>query len=313
MSFDPLTRRAFLKRTSLIVAALTLVFGRGVTAYAQGLGSSLRVDPDELSERLVPALSRCPSALRLLQSEFRLVDVRPEEEYLGAHSLTAVHFDQRTTIAERAGIPGLVPLPETVGELFGVAGLDPTLETVLYSDEGNLWATRLFWMLEYYGHTKVRILDGGFARWARDESMLEEGEPKVAPDVARFQPEPDPSKIVDAGWIEEHLGAPSVVFVDARPVESYDRGHLPGAVVLPWRESIDWESETFKPIRQLLMRFAGQGVTPGKTVVSYCQLGVLSAHHYFVLRLLGYPDVRLYDGSWADWTSVDGRPVEQSG
>jgi thiosulfate/3-mercaptopyruvate sulfurtransferase len=302
-----------LKRATLTAAFLGLGLGRGVTSFAQDLGSSLLVDPDELSERLIPALSRCPSALRLLQSDFRLVDVRPEEDYLGAHSLTAVHFDQQETMTERAGVPGLVPLPEAVEELFGVAGLDPTLETVLYSDEGNLWATRLFWMLEYYGHTNARILDGGFARWARDESMLEEGEPKVTPDAAHFRAEPDPSKIVDAAWIEEHLGDPNVVFIDARPVESYNRGHLPGALALPWRENIDWGTESFKPTGQLLTRFAGAGATPGKTVVSYCQLGVLSAHNYFVLRLLGYPDVRLYDGSWADWKSVEGRPVEQSG
>ena len=181
---------------------------------------------------------------------------------------------------------------------------------ILYSDNGNLWATRLYWILDYLGHTNVRILDGGSARWSLDPSMVAEGEPKVEPEPRSFTAQPAPEKLVDADWILEQLEDPEVVFVDARPAEAFERGHLPGAVNLPWRDNISWPEETFLPAASLAPRFRDAGVSADLTVVSYCQLGVLSAHNYFALKLLGYPDVRLYDGSWADWTTDPERPVE---
>ena len=310
------SRREFLRLAGKTAATVGFCLAlpslwRG-TVQAQGFffPTSRLASLEEMSDRLVPALSRCPSAIRLLLQEFRLVDARSRPAFLEGHALSAAQLEGESLSAERGGVPGLLAPIDEIAERLGGIGIDAELETILYSDNGNLWATRLFWILDYLGHTNVRILDGGSARWQRDPSMVEVGEPAVEPRVRTFNPTALPDKIVDAAWIQARLGDPDVVFVDARAAEAFERGHLPGAVNLPWRDNISWPDETFVPIGSLAARFADANVTSEKTVISYCQLGVLSAHNYFALRLLGYPDVRLYDGSWADWTTDSERPVE---
>jgi thiosulfate/3-mercaptopyruvate sulfurtransferase len=289
-----MTRRTFLSvagRTAAALSlgeALTYRFGGGARAQDFFLPPSLLVTPAELSERLTPALSGCPSAIGLLHEQFRLIDARALPAYLEGHALTAVGLEAETLNETRNGVALLLAPVEEVAERLGSVGLDRDLEAILYSDDGNLWAARLYWILDHLGHTNARILDGGSAQWARDASMNASGEPTASPDARTFQ----------------------VVFVDARLGEAFDRGHLPGAVNLPWRGNIDWDSEAFLPIGELATRFSAAGVTPDRTVISYCQFGVLSAHNYFAMRLLGYPDVRLYDGSWADWITDENRPVE---
>jgi thiosulfate/3-mercaptopyruvate sulfurtransferase len=313
------TRREFLRLAR--DAAIATGLGIGLSpwwrggARAQGflLPAGPLVAPEELVDRLVPALSGCPTAAGLLQDEFRLLDARDREAFLGGHALTAVQLEAEGLSANIGGVSGmLAPIDEVAANLGG-AGVDLSLETIVYSDEGNLWASRLFWILEYLGHSNVRILDGGAARWGRDPSMVADGEPSAVPDGRAFTAVPQEDRIVDAAWIEERLGSDGVVFVDARDAAAYERGHLPGAVNLPWRGNIDWSDETFLSVGELAARFRDAGVTPDTTVISYCQLGVLSAHNYVALRLLGYPDVRLYDGSWADWTSQPDRPVATGG
>jgi thiosulfate/3-mercaptopyruvate sulfurtransferase len=311
---DP-SRRAFLRlsRNAAIATGLGIglapLWRGGVRAQDFLLPATPLVAPVELSDRLIPALSGCPTAARLLQDEFRLVDARKRPAFLEGHALTAVQLEAEGLSAVREGVAGMLAPIDEVAVQLGGSGIDPAFETIVYSDEGNLWASRLFWILEYLGHSDVRILDGGAARWSRDLSMVAEGEPSAVPDVRSFVPTPQADKIVDAAWIEERLGSDAVVFVDARDAAAFERGHLPGAVNLPWRGNIDWDDETFLPFSELVTRFRDAGVTPDSTVVSYCQLGVLSAHNYVAMRLLGYPDVRLYDGSWADWSSQPDRPV----
>jgi thiosulfate/3-mercaptopyruvate sulfurtransferase len=315
---DP-SRRALLRlaRDAAIAAGLGIglspLLRGGVRAQGFLLPATPLVAPEELVDRLIPALSGCPTAAGLIQDAFRLVDARKRAAFLEGHALTAVQLEAEGLSAVREGVAGmLAPVNEVAAQLGGI-GIDPGFETIVYSDEGNLWASRLFWILEYLGHSNVRILDGGAARWHTDPSMVAKGDPSSVPDARVFAPTPQADLIVDAAWIEERLGSDDVVFVDARDAAAFERGHLPDAVNLPWRGNIDWSDETFLPFGELAARFRDAGVTPDTTVISYCQLGVLSANNYVAMRLLGYPDVRLYDGSWADWTSQPDRPVATGG
>lgn len=278
-------------------AALTLWGIRGTRLLAQegALEQSPLISADELEAMLSQSLPN-----------FRLIDFRDQNTYLSGHLPQALPLWQTAITITVDGVPGLVAPPETVNDVFSRLGLDSESQIVAYGDSKSIWAARLFWVLDYYGHANVRVLDGGFPYWKA------QGRPQalgiVAPTAGHFEAVPQPQKLVEADWVLAHLDDPTVVFVDARDVEAYAKGHLPGALCQPSRENT-LDTEQFKSVDELKARFESAGITPDKTVISYCQLGVLGAQNYFVLRLLDYPDVRLYDGSFADWTSDASRPV----
>ena len=289
------TRRQLLQGAS---AALALWGLKGARLLAQegALEQSPLISADELEALLSQTL---PS--------LRLIDFRDQNTYLSGHLPQALPLWQTAITVTVDGVPGLVAPPETVNDAFSRLGLDGESQIVVYGDSASIWAARLFWVLDYYGHSNVRLLDGGFPYWKAQGRPLALG--VVAPAAGHFEAVPQPQKLVEADWVLAHLDDPTVVFVDARDAEAYAKGHLPGALSQPSKENT-LDTEQFKSVDELRARFESAGITPDKTVISYCQLGVLGAQNYFVFRLLGYPDVRLYDGSFADWASVASRPVE---
>lgn len=290
-----ITRRQLLQGAG---AALALwgMGGAKLLAHEESPENSLLISAEQLQE----LLSQSPSNLRL-------IDFRDPSAYLSGHLPQALNVWQTAITVTRDGVPGFVAPPETVNEVFSGLGLDADSQVMVYGDSGSIWAGRLFWVLDYYGHADVHVLDGGFPYWKAQGLPLALG--VVEPAAGHFEAVPQPQKLVDADWVLAHLEDPTVVLVDARDAETYAKGHIPGALSKPWRENLNWDTEQFKALDELRARFESDGITPEKTVVSYCQLGVLGAQNYFTLRLLGYPDVRLYDGSFADWTSDASRPV----
>jgi thiosulfate/3-mercaptopyruvate sulfurtransferase len=236
----------------------------------------------------------------------RIVDVgRSYMEYKSGHLPGAVYVDQTDLIATRDGVPGMLPPVEQVVKVLEQAGIGGA-EVILYDDSGGLWASRLFWTLEYLGHERVKILDGGIDAWRTENGDLEEGE--VNPARGTFIPDINDDRLVDLEWVQTNLGNPEVILVDARSqaeytgsvARSYAGGHIPGAVLLNWQGNLDKDGK-FLPLAELRRRFGEKGVLDRATAVTYCQIGVRAAHDYFALRLLEHPDVRLYDGSWAEW------------
>jgi thiosulfate/3-mercaptopyruvate sulfurtransferase len=186
---------------------------------------------------------------------------------------------------------------------------------VVYDDTSGIRAARAFWFLEYFGHPHVRVLDGGFAAWAK--KGLSTTQTAVKPKPTEWIGTRDGRLL--AGWrdVKERIGSGNAVIVDTRSdgeyfgatVRAARGGAVPGAVHLEWTNNLTPDG-TFKSADDLREMYARAGVTPDREVVTYCQGGYRAAHTYLALRLLGFPRVRNYIGSWKEWGDRVDLPIE---
>ena len=253
-----------------------------------------------------------------------------------------IEVDVDTSAYEQGHIPGAVgfnwqkelqdqviraPLSQAqLEDLLSRAGVSNDTTIVLYGDNNNWFAAWALWILKYYGHPDVRLLDGGRVKWLADKRELTTEVPSYASTSYHAQaPESNIRALRDQ--ILTQLGQQGFALVDVRspaeysgellapanlPQEGAQRGgHIPGAANIPWSMAVR-EDGTFKPADELRALYASKGVTPDKDVVAYCRIGERSSHTWYVLNyLLGYPHVRNYDGSWTEWGSLIGAPIEK--
>ncbi len=271
----------------------------------------------------VPAPKREPTILvdahwvadQIRDEDTRIVDLRPWEDYAGGHIPGAVQLDLEEVRATVDGVRGQVAPADTVEAVFSRLGIDDQVSVTIYDEGTSLDAARLFWTLEYYRHSDLHILDGGWAAWQRAGGAVST-DPAIVPARA-FLAKPQPERIADVQWVLQHLDDPAVAIVDARTEEEYRGedilaqrgGHIPGAILVPWSSTLH-ENGSFKKLAAIESLYRHAGVRPGQEAVVYCHTGHRAAHDYFTLRLAGYA-VRLYDGSWEEWGNRNDLPVEQ--
>ncbi len=239
------------------------------------------------------------------QTDLRILDVRPKAAYDKGHIPGALHLGADDVIDPNSHISGELKPAAELAAMLGERGIGKDTRVVLYDDKGGFHAARLFWMLESMGHNKAAVLNGGIPKWVQEGRELSTETPKVARAV--FAVTPIPRKVATADWLLDRQFDPSVVVVDVRPGKLYKAGHIPWAKNIGWKQNLT-EQSTLKSADALLKHFAAHGVTPDKNVAVHCQNGKAAAHSYFTLRLLGYPRVRSYDRSWAEWGSADDLP-----
>jgi len=196
----------------------------------------------------------------------------------------------------------------TVADHLTRLGLSREQMIVVY-DEGTLFAARLWWVLHYLGHEQVHVLDGGLPAWI--EAGLDTATEHVAPAVAEpYAGTIQPDALAQVPDVEAAIGDARTVIVDARTPDEYTAGHIPGAVNLNYPLNAEPDTPRFwKPADDLKRLYAEAGITPDRRVIPYCSTGVRSAVTYFTLRLIGYEDVSLFTGSWAEWVLDPERPV----
>ena len=284
--------------------ALTRPFAilAGVLFIACGLEAPASA-ADYANPRLLVSTNGLESLLG--RPDVRVVDVRPKTAYAKGHIPGAVHLSADAIIDPNSPVDGALRPRAQIVEMLETHGIGKDTRVVLYDDRGGFHASRLFWMLEYFGHRKASVLNGGFPKWQKERRRISTTTPRVK--RTTFVPTLTPRKAATADWLLDRKDDASVVVIDVRPGKLFKAGHIPWARNIPWSRNLTADA-TMKPADELLKRFAGLGVTKDKNVAVHCQNGKAAAHSYFTLRLLGFPRVRSYDRSWAEWGAADDLP-----
>jgi thiosulfate/3-mercaptopyruvate sulfurtransferase len=245
----------------------------------------------------------------------RLVDARPTAEYDKGHIPGAVSLPVADTFdpAQHKNYPDT---KEKLEALFASRGMSNTTRIIIYDNGKEHLGARLFWTLEYVGATDVAVLNGGLKQWQAEKGEISTGQVPVEPGI--FVATVDPAKLPTAAQCKLALGDPTKAILDARSPEEFRgedvrakySGHIPGAVNIDWRENFTTTTVLKDPVT-LKTLYESKGVTPDKEVIAHCQTGQRSSVSYWVLRLLGYPKVGNYAGSWVEWGNDPTTPKAQ--
>lgn len=271
-----------------------------------------------------------------------LVETGWVADHLHDPDVRIVESDEDTLLYEVGHIPGSVKVDwfttlqhslrrdflsqaefEALCSKLGIAN-DTTV--VFYGDKSNWFACYAFWVFEYYGHQNLRIMNGGRAKWEKEGRPLTREAPSYPAAEYRASPRQEGIRafradvfaqveagkpLVDVRSPKEYTG--ELLHMPNYPQEGATRGgHIPGAVSIPWSQAINEADSTFKSAEELQKLYASKGITPDKDIIAYCRIGERSSHTWFVLKyLLGYPQVKNYDGSWTEWGNLVDAPIEK--
>lgn len=240
-------------------------------------------------------------AARLADPAVRIVALTPADAFAAGHIPGAAQIDWPALEVTDTSDPSIARWREAVEAELTRLGIGRG-QTVAVYDDGTLFAARLWWVLAQLGHADARVLNGGLAAWVAAGGTVETGPSRVPPAATSYRGEPVPDALATFDEVRSALDDPGTVLVDARTADEYGDGHIPGAVNVNYPANALPESPPFwRPAEELRRLYAAAGVAPDRRVVPYCSTGVRSAVTFFTLRLLGYEDVALYTGSWAEW------------
>ena len=252
------------------------------------------------------------------------VDYDPKANYKLGHALGAVLFDWKEDINHP--LTRNIFSKQSCEDLLQRAGINNDTTLILYGDFNNWFAAFAFWVFKYYGYDDIRLMNGGRKKWLEEDRPLSKDIPEY-PKGNFKAAEPDNSIRVFLNYVRDSIESSQKVLIDVRspkeftgeilappeyPTEHAQRGgHIPGALNIPWSQAVS-EDGTFKSAEELKKLYESKGISPNKEVITYCRIGERSSHTWFVLKyLLGYPDVKNYDGSWTEWGNMIDNPIEK--
>jgi thiosulfate/3-mercaptopyruvate sulfurtransferase len=252
------------------------------------------------------------------------VDYDPRANYELGHIPGSVLFDWKRDINDP--ISRNILSKQSCEELLQRFGINNDTILILYGDFNNWFAAFAFWVFKYYGYRDVKIMDGGRKKWLEEDRPLSKEVPNYPKGNFKAS-EPDDNIRVFMNYVKETLGKKDKALVDVRspkeftgeilappeyPTEHAQRGgHIPGAANIPWSQAVN-DDGTFKSVDELKKLYDAKGIIPDKEIITYCRIGERSSHTWFVLKyLLGYPNVKNYDGSWTEWGNMIANQIEK--
>jgi thiosulfate/3-mercaptopyruvate sulfurtransferase len=266
------------------------------------------------------------AAQHLNYPKIRLVEVDVDTAaYDQGHIPSAVGWNWKTQLQDN--IRRDLIEKGALEKLLGQSGISNDTTILLYGDNNNWFAAYAFWQLKYYGHNNVRLINGGRKKWIEEKRALTTAPTTVAPSTYRISgpnhsiralkedifavlEKRRPGELVDVRSVDEFTG--KILAPPGLSETAQRAGHIPGAANIPWARAVN-EDGTFKSADALKQLYENEGITGASEVISYCRIGERSSHTWFVLKyLLGFRNVKNYDGSWTEWGNLIGAPIEKS-
>lgn len=253
-------------------------------------------------------------AAHAADANVRVVDMR-QSGFDGGHVPGAVYLSP-VAIRDANAPPTFLPTPAAFEQMMGTLGISNTTRVVVYDERGGIYAARLWWILSYYGHTNVALMNGGWLKWAAEHKATTTELPK--PPAGRFTARPQPRWLATASDVVAAIDKPGIAIVDARTaaeIEGKDLrnikrgGFIPSSTPVYWEDLLDLPQRTFKSADELKQIYEARGVVPSKEVIAYCQVGMRASVDLFALHLIGYDKLRNYLGSWEEWGNRDDLPI----
>ena len=246
----------------------------------------------------------------------RVVDMRSAATaYPGGHVPGAVYLSPvAIRVADRP--PTFLPTPQEFEALMAKLGIGDATRVVVYDERGGIYAARLWWILNYFGHPNVALMNGGWVKWTAEQRTAEQA--AAVPAAARFTARPQPRWVATAADVVSAIDKPGVKIVDARTaaeIEGKDLrgikrgGFVASSVPVYWEDLLDAQKRTFKPADELTQIYEGRGILASHEVIAYCQVGMRASVDLFALHLIGYDKLRNYYGAWEEWGNRDDLPI----
>src|SRR5262245_8208185 len=244
----------------------------------------------------------------------RVVDMR-QSGFGDGHVPGAVYLSP-VAIRDATAPPTFLPTPASFDAQMAALGISDSTRVVAYDERGGIYAARLWWILNYFGHSNVALMNGGWVKWTAEKRATATDVP--APRAGRFTAKPQPKWLATASDVVAAIGKPDVAIVDARTaaeIEGKDLrnirrgGFVPSSVPVHWEDLLDLPQRTFKSADELKTIYEARGIVPSKDVIAYCQVGMRASVDLFALHLIGYDRLRNYYGAWEEWGNRDDLPL----
>jgi thiosulfate/3-mercaptopyruvate sulfurtransferase len=253
-------------------------------------------------------------AAHAADANVRVVDMR-QGGYPDGHVPGAVYVSP-VAIRDANSPPTFLPTPAAFEEMMAKLGISDSTRVIVYDERGGIYAARLWWILNYFGHSNVALMNGGWIKWAAEHRPATTEAPAIS--RARFGAKPQPRWVATASDVVGAIDKPGVKIIDARTaaeIEGKDLrnikrgGFVPSSIPVYWEDLLDPQAKTFKSADEIRAIYEARGVLPSQQVIAYCQVGMRASVDLFALHLIGYTRLRNYYGAWEEWGNRDDTPI----